>query len=303
MQEAIAATRLAFELSAAGRVDQPVRMGLRDGRCLVMLAAVEGHVGVVVKTISIVPENTSLGLPTIHASVLWMGDSTGRATAMLDGTTVTALRTGAASGVATDLLAPADARVLAMLGAGGQARDQISAVRAVRDIEEVRIWSRTERSCHPLADALRASAPDLSVRVVSAVRDALAGADVVCTATRSTEPIVHLRDLWPGAHVNAIGAYRPGMVELAPDVLAAATVVAIDEHEAAMAEAGDILNAIDAGVDVGPRLTPLGALTSASGWQRPPGVTVFKSVGIAAQDWAVARLACAAVTGSDSTLA
>lgn len=123
------------------------------------------------------------------------------------------------------------------------------------------------------------------------VRDAIASADVICTATRSTEPLILASDLAPGAHINAIGAYRPNMVELAPEVLDRAAVVAIDDREAAMSEAGDILQAIDGGVEVQSRLQLIGALIADPEWRRPGGISVFKSVGIAAQDWAIARLA------------
>lgn len=293
MDAAIAATRRAFEIAAAGGFDQPRRIGLDDGRCLVMLAGALEQPGVVVKAVAIAPGNPARGLPTIHSTVLWMDDPTGRVSALLEGSTLTSLRTGAASGVATDLLAAPAARVLAMIGAGGQARDQIAAVCAVRPIEEIRIWSRSEGSRVAFADRIRQIYPALHVRVEPEVRDAIAGADVICTATRSTEPLIWASDLAPAVHINAIGAYRPNMVELAPEVLDRAVVVAIDDREAALSEAGDILQAIDAGVEVLSRLQLIGALIADPGWRRPGGISVFKSVGIAAQDWAIARLAYA----------
>lgn len=291
MDAAIAAMRRAFEIAAAGGFDQPRRIGLEDGRCLVMLAGALEQPGVVVKVVAIAPDNPARGLPTIYSTVLWMDDPTGRVSALLEGSTLTSLRTGAASGVATDLLASPAARVLAMIGAGGQARDQIAAVCAVRPIEEIRIWSRSEGSRVAFADRIRQIHPALQVRVEPEVRDAIASADVICTATRSTEPLILASDLAPGAHINAIGAYRPNMVELAPEVLDRAAVVAIDDREAAMSEAGDILQAIDGGVEVQSRLQLIGALIADPEWRRPEGISVFKSVGTAAQDWAIARLA------------
>jgi ornithine cyclodeaminase/alanine dehydrogenase-like protein (mu-crystallin family) len=291
MDAAITATRRAFEMAAAGEFDQPTRIGLRDGRCLVMLASAFGQPGVVVKAVSIAPGNVSRGLPTISSTVLWMDDSTGQVSALIDGTALTSLRTGAASGVATDLLSDREARVLAMIGAGAQAPDQIAAVCAVRPIREVRIWSRSADSRLTLTERIRRTHPGVHVRSEQEVRDAVAGADVICTATRSTEPVIWASDVAPNAHINAIGAYRPTMVELAPDVLARATTVVIDDREAAMSEAGDILQAIDAGLAITTRLQLLGALAADRVWRRPAGISVFKSVGIAAQDWAIARLA------------
>jgi ornithine cyclodeaminase/alanine dehydrogenase-like protein (mu-crystallin family) len=291
MDAAISATRQAFQMAAAGQFDQPVRIGLQGGRCLVMLAGVYEQPGVVVKAVSIAPGNTTQGLPTIHSSVLWMNDATGRLSALLDGSTLTSLRTGAASGVATELLASRSAHVLAMIGAGGQAGDQIAAVCAVRPIEEIRIWSRSEGSSVSLADQIQRTYPEINVRWEPEVRAAIAGADVICTATRSTEPLIWASELAPGVHINAIGAYLPTMVELAPEVLAMAAVIAIDDRAAAMSEAGDILQAMEAGVQIESRLELLGALVSATARRRPKGISVFKSVGIAAQDWAIARLA------------
>jgi ornithine cyclodeaminase len=289
--DAIAAVRLAYERIARGEVDQPTRVGLSDGRGLVMLAGVRGHPGIAVKVLTIIPENPARGLPTIHATVLWMGDETGQLSAILDGRTVTALRTGAASGVGTDLLARPDARALAMLGAGAQAPDTVASILAVRPIDDVRVWSRTRASAERLVERLGPAHPGVAFRIADRVSDAVRGADVVATATRSSEPIVHAEDLGDDVHINAIGAYRQDLSEVAPDVFRRAAVVAIDELAATMEEAGDVLDAIAAGALDQSRLVPIGALTADPTWRRPGGISVFKSVGIAAQDWAIAELA------------
>ncbi len=290
MPSAIDAVRDAFVLTSGGRIEQPTRLALEGGTALAMLAADRDGVGTVLKAVTVRPANRDRGMPAVQAIVVWFDGSTGVPLALIDGEALTALRTGAASGVATDLLAPADASVLAMIGAGAQAADQVRGVCAVRPIREVRVASRNPAHAAELATHLgREMEP---VRVVArTIREALDGAHVVCTATTSTEPLFAASDLGSDVHLNAIGAYTRTMCELPPDVFAEATVVAVDSVAAAMAEAGDVLRAMRDGWLTRDRLVEIGTLASRPGTAAPGGRTVFKSVGVAAQDWALARLA------------
>jgi ornithine cyclodeaminase len=205
------------------------------------------------------------------------------------------MRTGAASGVATRLLAREDARVLAMIGAGGQAAWQVRAVCAARTITEVRIFARTAASREALAAALgaelAATPGGIAVRATESAEEAVRGADVVCCATTSSAPVFDAGWLAPGAHVNGVGAFRLGMVEMPPELFARAAVVAVDSRPACLAEAGDLAAALEAGLLAEDAMVEIGSVDRA--WARardPEAVTVFKSVGLAIQDVAAAEL-------------
>jgi ornithine cyclodeaminase/alanine dehydrogenase-like protein (mu-crystallin family) len=314
MPDAIEASRRAFTAAARGEISGPLRTSLSRQRVLVMPAEHSSGSGVI-KVISLQPDGGSGGLPSIGGWVLWIDGPTGRISAMLDAAALTALRTGAASGLATALLAPAASRVLAMLGAGGQAADQVAGVCAVRPIREIRVHSRRPERSEELCERLRASYPGVAVAPAGTPRQAVRDADVICTATRSAVPLFEAADLAPGAHINAVGAYRLDMSEVPPEAFRRASAVVIDQLEAALAEAGDLVDALDGGylrradiVEIGQLLigneAPAGAGSAAAraaavapaaasgpGASSGPGFTIFKSVGIAAQDWAVCELA------------
>jgi ornithine cyclodeaminase len=291
MRAAIDAVSKAFQGISRGEFIQPPRLSMPDGSTLVMVAKKKEPVGTVVKVLTIRPDNPRRSLPTIHSTVLWIDDSTGQLVAVLDGSTLTALRTGAATGAATQMLAAPNARVLAMLGAGAQAPDQIRAVLAVREIAEVRIVSRSFERAQNLATTMSSETNSARFAALNTWPEAVRGADVICCATPSATPLITTQDLGPRVHINAIGAYTPAMAELTPDLLRVATTIAVDQIEAALAEAGDVIQAVDQGSIGIDDLVELGVLLSDS--QRPAatGCTVFKSVGIAAQDWAVTRYA------------
>ena len=292
MPDAIQASRRAFVAADAGEVTGPLRASLSQHRVLVMpVEHVSGSA--LVKVISLHEDGWSQGLPSIDGTVLWIDGASGRITAQVDAGALTALRTGAASGLATDLLADPASHVLAMLGAGGQAFDQVTGVCAVRPIREVRIWSRRSQRSQELCDRLRASHPELLFTPCTSARQAVDGADVICTATRSTTPLFEPADVKKNAHINALGAYRLDMRELPSGLFALAGAVVIDQLDAALAEAGDVVAALEDGsirqrdlVEIGPLLS--GPPVTSEVKER---VTIFKSVGVAAQDWSVCELA------------
>jgi ornithine cyclodeaminase/alanine dehydrogenase-like protein (mu-crystallin family) len=288
MSDAIAAVKEGFAASSAGQTDQPGRIGLADGSALMMLANGPRSESVVAKVITIRPTNRKLDLPNLHAIALLFDGDTGQPLYVLDGGSLTALRTGAASGAATDLMASSDAAVLAIIGAGQQALDQIRGVSCVRPIREVRIFSRQRSSAQLLADRVEAESPGLSVSVCGSSELATGPADVICCATNSLTPVISVQAVRSNAHVNAIGSYRRGMCELPLDLLLHATLIAVDQIEAALAEAGEIIKAIEGGHLSRDQLVEIGQLSG--GPRDIGGVTIFKSVGIAIQDWAVADL-------------
>jgi ornithine cyclodeaminase len=295
--EAIAALEAAF---AGPRPDGPARshVAVPGGELLLMPAAGAGGVGV--KLVTLAPGNAQRGLPFIHGVYVLFEPGTLAPAAIVEGAALTALRTAAVSALATHHLARPDARRLVVFGAGAQARAHVAAMRAVRPIEEVAIVGRDRGRARALVAALAAD----GVAAAVAGPEAVASADVVCTCTTSREPLFAAAALPPGAHVNAIGAYRRDMRELPAAVLRHALLV-VETRESALLEAGDVLLAIADGVlteaDVRHELAAVVQGTVGRGGRDE--VTVFKSVGLALEDLAIAaaaerRLRSAAVAAS-----
>lgn len=240
-----------------------------------------------VKVVSVFPENPRRGLRAIHGTVLVSDAETGTPRALLDGVSLTAIRTAAACGLATDLLARPDSSVLAVFGSGVHARTQVEAMRAVRPITEVRIYNPNTGSAEAMAAELSRSdsAPD-GIRAVGSVPEALDGADVACMATTSRVPVFQDCDVPDGIHINAIGAFKPEEREV-PGATVGRSLVVVDDLDSAMEEAGDILIAIEEGQFSREAIhADLGGLILGhfGGRSDPSQVTFFKSVGIAAQD-------------------
>lgn len=291
MPDAIAAVGNYFSALSSGAIMQPQRLSLEDGSLLAMTASWRSSGGAIVKVVSVRPHNRAQGLPTLHASVLWIDEHSGKPEALIEGSSLTALRTGAASGYATKVMADPSARSLAMIGAGAQAPDQIRAVCAVRPINTVSIFSRTRESSQRLTSNLRSELPEINFVVASTAREAVRDAAVICCATTSSEAVFQSEDASPDAHINAVGAHRPDLCEIPEDLLARARSIAIDDRTAALAEAGDLIQAIESGSLTADRLIEIGTLSDTTTSPRPSGWTVFKSVGVAAQDLAIATLA------------
>jgi ornithine cyclodeaminase/alanine dehydrogenase-like protein (mu-crystallin family) len=283
MSEAIDAVRRGFVGLAGGEFEMPTRTALRDGRFLVMSAHHRPTESAMVKTLSVNFDRA----PAITGTVVWSTlDRLDHLVA--DAGAVTALRTGAAVGVATDLLAAPDADRLTLIGAGGQALDQVRAVHAVRPLSRLTVVATAPARAEALADTLRAELDGTEIRVATDPVSAVGDAHVVCCATPATRPLFPASALPAQVHVNAIGAFRPGMRELPDELLADSTVI-IDERDAVLEEAGEIIHALRSGALTEDDLTELGsALTAPAAARRKR--TVFKSVGVAMQDWALARL-------------
>jgi ornithine cyclodeaminase/alanine dehydrogenase-like protein (mu-crystallin family) len=250
----------------------------------------DGGAGASVKIVTIMPDNPAVGLPTVQAVVVWLDAITGEPLALLDGASVTAMRTGAASGVATRLLARPDSAILAVIGAGGQAEWQVRAVVAARPIERVLVVSRSTSNARAFASRM-AEDTGVVVEAVESAEAAVRGADVVCCATTSSQPVFEAEWLRPGAHVNGIGAFQLEMVELPPELFARAALTAVDARPAAMAEAGDVVAAVERGLLAEADLVEIGSI--GPGWAEtrdPEAITAFKSVGLAIQDVAASEL-------------
>ncbi len=296
MTDAIAAVREGFIALSTAKAQVPLRSALQtaDGTTLFMPAYVDQALNSAVKIVSIYPGNARHGLPSIVASVLVLDAGTGQLRALIDATYLTALRTGAGSGLATDLLALPDASILGVIGAGAQARTQIEAVLAVRPIREIRIFSRS--GAEMLVAALSASYPDLSIRTAHSASDALRGAQVLIAATTSSTPVIELADVQTGAHINGIGSYTPTMQEVAAEVVTRAKIV-VDSRESCLAEAGDLLIPMATGMlDHDAIYAEIGEIAAGlkPGRTSAEEITFFKSVGNAIQDLTVAARVLAA---------
>jgi ornithine cyclodeaminase len=300
MPEAMDAVAAAFAQLSSDRADVPLRTHVpvppANGLALFMPAYLGGSSALGVKALTLFPDNPALhGLPAISALVMLFDTTTGLPLALMEGGHLTAQRTGAASGVATRYMARMDARVLAIFGAGAQAVSQVEAVCVARPIARVWIVNRTPEHADDLAARLHAiGAPvPMDIRVARAPAEALAEADVLCCATASTTPLFADADLRTGVHINGIGSYRPTMQEVPSATVARARVV-VDSRPAAWAEAGDLIIPRDQGHITEQHIAgELGevVLGKVAGRTDDAQITVFKSVGNAVQDVAVAQAA------------
>jgi ornithine cyclodeaminase len=216
-----------------------------------------------------------------------LSPSTGEVLAILEGSALTAIRTGAASGAATDILARPDSRTLAMIGTGGQAATQIEAVCSVRPIEVVWLYSIDPEGMKSLAEGIAGKSPiPGDIRLAGDAQEAARDADVVCTATPAEAPVFADADIKPGTHINAIGAYTPQMCEVPSETVRRSHLI-VDKEDAVLVEAGDIIQAIEKGaIGEDAIYAELGEVIDGSKEGRTSGdqVTLFKSVGVGVQD-------------------
>ena len=272
----IAAMETALAGFSLGRVLQPVRnmLTIEEGKRYlgIMPAVAEDAMGA--KLVSFYPRNAGTEVPTHLAMILLFRPDTGEPLAVMDARLITEMRTAAVSAAATRRLAAPDSRVLALLGSGVQARAHLQALMLVRHFAEIRVWSRTAEHAERFAEQHNARA----MPVEAAVR----GADVVVTATSALQPILQGAWLKPGAHVNAVGAPRPDWREL--DDRAMANTLVVDSREAVLKESGDVI------LSKAKIYAEIGEIFAGVKEAPLPATTVFKSVGIAVEDIAAAKL-------------
>ena len=278
---------------SGGRALQPVRAVLPIERHQSLLAVMPGYLpergALAVKVVSVTPGNVARGLPSHLATVLLIDPETGALLAVLDGRLITEMRTAAASAAAARALARPDASVLALLGSGVQARSHLEALRLVRPLARVRVWSPAREHREAFArDAARRFG--LAVEAVGSPGEAVRGAHLVVTVTSSHTPVLEGRWLEPGTHVTGVGACRPDQRELDAEVVRRASVW-VDSAAAARVEAGDLLLAEREGVAWDARVRgEIGAVFEGTlaGRRDPAEITLFKSLGLAVEDAAAA---------------
>ena len=299
MERAIDLVKVAFADLYAERATAPIRTAIDvvpgSATTLIMPAFVPAATALGVKVVSVFAGNPARGLPTITSIVCLIDPETGSPLAVMDGAYLTALRTGAVSGAATDLLARQNARTLTLIGAGAQAVMQAVAVNAVRPIERIIVVAREQRHL----DQFRATMVDewpvigAMIETTTDVARAVGDADVICAATTSKTPVFDDANVRPGTHINGVGSFTSTMREIPSGTVARATVF-VDQLEAALEEAGDLIIPIATGVITEAHIAgELGQLVSGARHERRDAeeITLFKSVGNAVQDMAVGRFA------------
>lgn len=292
MPEAVEAMKSAFADLSAERAQVPQRAVLESGGgSLLVKPAVQPGAGCGAKLLTYYPQNREHGRPLIHALVVLFDAETGVPIGLCEGASLTAWRTGAASGAATDLLAAPDARTAAIFGAGVQARTQLLAIAAVRPLERVDVYSR---SSGPLAAFVAQLDEEVDAQVVAASspEEALVNAQIVCTATPATEPLFDGDSIGAGTHINCVGSFTPAMREVDRKLVARSQLF-VDSRQSVGLEAGELIDARDAGITSAEAWTELGEVVEGSrpGRQSAKEVTLFKSVGVAIQDTAAGALA------------
>jgi ornithine cyclodeaminase len=247
-----------------------------------------------IKLVTVTPSNRERDMPTVHALYVLSDTDTGAPLAIIDGEVLTLRRTAAVSALASRFLSRADSRSLLLVGTGRLAPEMVVAHCQARDIQRVMVWGRSERKAQETIERIKqAGLPDhVSVHTELVLAAACAGADIICCATTSTEPLLRAEWVKPGTHIDLVGGFRPNMRE-ADDALMSTAALFVDTLEGALAEAGDLVQPIQAGLlqatDIRADLSAL-ARASHPGRQSAEQITLFKSVGSALADLAAAGL-------------
>ena len=282
MPKAIDAMRHAYSQLSADKVVMPSRQHISTdkGVTLIMPAFLPEGNEFGIKVVSVHDENPDHNIPRITSTVLVLDPTTGETKAIMDGASLTAIRTGAGGGVAADMLARPNASTVGLFGAGVQARVQMQAVMVVRDIQQVKLISRTQSSAELLTDEISrwTEAPDINI--VSTPQEVVEDADIVLCATTSGTPLFDGNDLQPGTHITAVGTFVPEKREVDTTTILRASRIVVDSREDCLAEAGDLIipNA-EIHAEIGEIING-----NKPGRQSDDEITFFKSVGVAVQD-------------------
>jgi ornithine cyclodeaminase len=297
MRDAIEADKLAFRLLSAGKIDSPLRTMIRgkyDGSFLCMPAYAADMEAAAVKLVNVFPHNPRQGLMTTPAQILLLDGKTGYACALLDGTYVTQIRTGAASGAAFDLLAKKNCKKGALIGTGGQAAAQLEAMLEAGHPETVSVFSRNAERCAEFCRKMQAELSSYGAEITPAdTADAcIEDADLIITVTSSSEPVFDGKKVKPGATVSCVGTYEQDKHELDPALLVRASKIICDCKDAVLAESGDLLLPIADGLITADDIQgSLGDVINGtiSGRENEDEIIVFETVGVAAQDLVTAK--------------
>jgi ornithine cyclodeaminase len=298
MHEAIQASIRALCLYSSGKSTVPLRINIdvpkEQGQCLFMPAYIDDLNTAGVKIVSIFPNNIALNKPSVPAQMLLIDGLTGEVCALLDGTYLTQLRTGALQGVATDMLARRDAKIAVLFGTGGQARTQLEAMLTIRDLKEIRVFGLNFDKARAFATQMQDEFRLHNTKIVAGTNSnaAIQDADIITAITTSKQPVFDGLLVKKGAHINGIGAYTPDMQELPESIIKSADKIIFDTKQGVLAEGGDILMAMKMGQVTEKDFTgELGEviLGQVKGRETEQEITVFKAVGSAVLDVVVAH--------------
>ena len=287
MKEAIEADKEALRLYTEGKTQVPLRVNLnleeQNGQSLFMPAYSGGEEpSLGVKIVSVYPDNYKKGLPNLPATMIVLNPETGVVDAIVDGTYLTQLRTGAVQGAATDMLANKEVEIGALIGTGGQAESQLEAMLTVREFNQVNVYDRDIERAEVFCESVSKLYPNVTFKATKTPKETVADADVITTVTTSKMPTFDVVDVKKGAHVNGVGSYTPVMKEIPAELIKVADSIIFDTTEGVMAEAGDFIDPIKDGVVTEQAYTgELGQLVlgQVKGRQAEEDITIFKKVG------------------------
>ena len=295
MPEAIDTLKQAFGEFSKGAAVMPVRSVIlapqHEGWFGIMPAYLYSCEAMGLKSVTVYKKNAGTGLPAVLGVILLLDPTTGAPLSVMEAGYLTGVRTAAASGVATDILARQDANELALIGAGVQGRHHLVAMTSIRPLQKVRVFDVTRDKAELFRQDMQPTTSAI-IEVVGSPEDAIRGADLVVTTSTSRTPVVEYPWLKPGAHINGVGSHSPDTREIAGEVIAKARVV-VDSREAALTEAGDLMIPVAEGLVKPEQVSDeIGEVLNGAkpGRTSPDQITVYKSVGIAIEDMAVAKL-------------
>lgn len=298
MKDAIKANKMAFQLLVDHECQVPLRTVIPapkyDGSFLFMPGYVEKMDTAALKIVNIFPNNIDNSLPTAPSQVLLIDGKTGITQALLNGTYLTQLRTGAATGVAFDLLGKASCKIGALIGTGSQGEKQLEAMLTVRKLDEVRVFDIDPKRTKRFAQKMKNKFKDFNTEIVpvNTSDDAINNADLIITVTPSTKPVFDGRKIKKGATISCVGAYQHHMQEMDPRILPRASKIYFDSKEAVLSESGDITIPLKEGIITENDFTgDLGDLINGTltGRENDDEIIIFETVGVATQDLVTAK--------------
>ncbi|WP_461206302.1 ornithine cyclodeaminase family protein [Clostridium sp. DL1XJH146] len=293
MKDAITSAETALKYLSQGKSDVPIRTNLGipkfNGQSLFMPGYVGDLDALGIKIVSVFPENIKRGIPSLPANMILLDGTTGQISCIMDGATLTHIRTGAAAGAATNLLAKKNAKIGALIGTGGQAASQLEAMITVRDLEEVRIFSRNYEKAEKFTKEMSEKFKNFPTKfiTVKSSQEAVTNADIITAATTSKVPVFDGTWVKKGAHINAMGSFIPEMQELDEYIVKKAGCIYADSIDAVLCEAGDLLIPMGKGLldkehingEIGTLI-----LNKTTGRTDDDEITIFESVGTAVLD-------------------
>ncbi len=298
MTDAIESVRKALVLHEEGKTQIPVRTSLdiksKQGTCLFMPGMIESMDLIGVKIVSVYPGNAKVGLENVPSEMILLDGETGYVKAMINGTRLTEIRTGAVSAIATDIVCPKNVKKAAIIGTGGQAPCQIEGILTVRNINTVNIAARSyEKTVEFTKEMTRIFGKRFGTEFIACrtVEEAVEEADIVTTATTSKNPVIRRGMLKQNVHINAVGSFRRDMQEIHEDIIGDASFILVDNMEGVLKEAGDLLIPMEKGmIEKKDFNAELGSFVSGrKKYSETGGVTLFETVGFGALDLVVAN--------------